>query len=262
MPFAVRHLFLPVVLAVLVHVSLGSAEEPIDPDRPDIATSPGTVAPASVQVESGLADEHTRLAGGDQRRLFVETGVRVGMTERIELRLGGEPFVRLRGRERDTDHGDLTVGFKYRFLDGAGGRPALAVLPSLKVPLAREPLGTERPDVSVLGIAAFRLPGDLTLTVNGALAALGQRHPEGELLQGFGAVNLTRDLVAERVQAVAEVFANSPEERNGSDVVAAGLGVIYRLTPWLAVDAAIHTTVHGQGPEYTLRAGLSVRLPR
>jgi hypothetical protein len=38
--------------------------------------------------------------------------------------------------------------------------------------------------------------------------------------------------------------------------------VIYLLTRRVALDAAVETTLTGQGPDYAFRAGFSVRLGR
>jgi hypothetical protein len=58
------------------------------------------------------------------------------------------------------------------------------------------------------------------------------------------------------------MFFNTPEEHDGDDLLGAQIGVIYRVTPRLALDAAVQTALLGRGPDYGLRAGVSVRFGR
>ena len=51
---------------------------------------------------------------------------------------------------------------------------------------------------------------------------------------------------------------NSREEREGREQLAANVGLVYRLTPALAIDAGVQTSLVGQGPDYVIRTGLSV----
>jgi hypothetical protein len=217
-----------------------------------------------VQLETGLTYARESIAATPaERRLAVDTLARVGLSDRLEVRLGGEPFVRLRGEADVTDHGDLTLGFKYRVVDSPteGAWPALAILPSVKFPIASEPIGSERPDFTVTGIASFSLPAGLGLDVNLGLAALGQRHPSGYLVQAQTAASLGFR-VTRRLSVFGEFFFLSPGERAGRSLLGMDTGVTYLITERVAVDAAVETSVAGQGPDYALRAGVSVRFGR
>jgi hypothetical protein len=54
--------------------------------------------------------------------------------------------------------------------------------------------------------------------------------------------------------------ATSPSESatGGREQLALNVGLVYRLTSTLAVDAGVQTSVVGQGPDYVVRTGLSV----
>ena len=97
--------------------------------------------------------------------------------------------MRLSGERDDTGPGDLTLGFKYRFLDARDGAswPSLGLRPFVKLPVAGTPIGTGRPDVG---------------------------------------------------------------------------GILYLLGNDIALDAAAGTSLAGQGPDYLVTAGVSVRLGR
>ena len=55
-----------------------------------------------------------------------------------------------------------------------------------------------------------------------------------------------------------EVLFNSRDAHGGRLQFAVNAGLIYRLTPRLAVDAGVQTSLVGQGPDYVVRTGLSV----
>ncbi|HXG16868.1 MAG TPA: transporter [Calidithermus sp.] len=260
----VRPPALLVTLVVLLAAPCSSARaRDIETDRPDVTESPGTVPPGAVQVETGVAlGRESRGGRPDERRFAVEAALRTGLGERAELRLQGEPFVRLRAEGEDRGPGDVEVAVKYRMLDGDEHRPAVAVLGSVTLPVAEEPIGPERPAFVGLGIVLVPLPGDAGLLLNAGAAAVGQTRPSGYLIQGFGSVEVQAPLLPRRLEAYGELFGLTREERQGRGRVGLGAGLIYRITPRLAADAGVETTVAGAGPEWVVRAGLSARLPR
>lgn len=257
-------LLLRVGLLLLIAPPAWTAAEEIEPDRPDVTASPGTVPAGALQLETGLtAQRESRGGGADERRLSVEAALRLGVTERLELRLEGEPFVRLRGDGEDRGPGDVQVGVKYRFLEGDERRPTLGLLGFVTVPVGEEPIGSARPQYGLVGIALLVLPGDASLVLNGGVTAVGQSRPSsGYLAQGFGTIEVQADLLARRAEAYAELFGFTPEERGGRERIGVGAGLIYRLAPRLAIDAGVETTVAGAGPEWVVRAGVSARFRR
>lgn len=267
MPAAMGPAFRAMALAALVLAGAApaGAEDvpPIEPSRPSRSTGARTVPPGTLQLETGVEYAHTRVGGEpDERSFSVQATLRLGVTDRLELRVDGEPLVRLRGADDDTGPGDLVVAAKYRVLvpDEGSPWPALSLQPSVKIPIARQPIGSERVDAGVLAIATLDLPAGFGLDVNAGLTAVGQ--PHGYLLQGFGAASIQRDLVPERLSGFAEVFVLSREDRDGRHQAGVDAGLVYRITRTLAADVGIETTFSGRGPEYALRAGLSVRVPR
>jgi len=51
---------------------------------------------------------------------------------------------------------------------------------------------------------------------------------------------------------------NSRGERAGREQLAGNVGVVYRLTRSLAVDAGVQASLLGRGPDDVVRTGLSV----
>jgi hypothetical protein len=129
------------------------------------------------------------------------------------------------------------------------------------LPTAQEPIGSERADFGLIGLASFDLPWRLGLDVNAGVAAIGQSHPNGFLVQGRASASLSRELT-NSLSAFAEVFYASPDERDGRDMVGADVGVVWKVARDVALDAAVATSLAGALPDYALRAGVSVRFGR
>jgi hypothetical protein len=232
----------------------------VAPDRPDISTSTHTAPVRALQVELGL--EYARFHNDTtERRLAVQATLRTGLSDRLEVRLDGEPLVRLKEESDDIGLGDMAVGLKYRVFEPPEGKgwPVLGVLPFVKLPTARTPIGSGRLDAGVLLLADQDLPWEMQLTVNAGLVAVGQ--PHGYLLQGLASASLSREFWG-RLSPFLEVFFASREERDGHDAVGLNTGLVYLLTRRVAIDAAAEITLNRHRPDYALRTGLSLLLGR
>jgi hypothetical protein len=232
----------------------------VEPDRPDISNSTHTVPVRALQVELGLAYAQTH-NGPTERRLALQTTLRTGVSDRLEVRLDGEPLVRLQEASDDLGLGDIAVGVKYRVFEPPEGQgwPALGVLPVVKIPTGRGPMGSGRLDAGVFVLADQDLPEEMQLTVNAGLVGVGQ--PHGALLQGLASASLSREFWG-TLSPFLEVFFASRDERKGHDAVGLDTGVVYLLTRRVAIDAAAEMTLNRRRPDYALRTGLSLLLGR
>jgi Putative MetA-pathway of phenol degradation len=252
------------LVLLLASGALGADDDTIDPDRPDVASSAKTVGPRRVQVETGVLFSRTSVAGEPtERRLSAEALLRMGLTDRLEVRVDSAPIVRLRGAEDATDVGDFTLSATWRFLEPPADSawPALALNPFVKLPTAPAPIGTGKTDVGLLLISSFELPARFALDLNAGAAAVGQTRPSGYLVQALTAASISRELGG-RLSAFAEVFFASRDERDGRDMVGIGAGVMWKVLPTLALDAAVGTSLHGSLPDVVVRAGGSIRFGR
>jgi hypothetical protein len=241
-------------------VGTASAVE-IEPNRPSNSVNAKLVPPGGFQIETGIAIGSERKAGeARERRFEVDIDLRVGVTPRLEIDISDEPLVRLRGREDDTGHGDIILGFKYRFVQGTEGEvwpPHLGVKPFVKLPTASAPIGTERPDFGLIVLTTFDLPSRFSLDVNVGGVAVGQTRPHGYLGQAIAAASLSRT-VTSGLSVFGEIFFNSREERGRRDLLGFDAGAVYLLTSRIAIDLAAQTSLHGQGPDWVVRTGVSV----
>lgn len=257
----------PALLAAAAIFSIwaaGAAAQDINPDRPDLTTSAEVVPAGALQIETGIEYERARVGGGPtERQLSVQGVLRLGLTSALEISLEGGPFVWLRAAEDNHGSGDYTLGLKYRLLASSpdGGGPALAVKPFVKLPVAREPIGSERTDFGALLLLTLGLPWGLSLDANVGVAAIGQRRPEGFIPQGIASASLSW-AATERLTTITELYYATKAERGGRDGLLTTVALMYRVTPRLALDAGMRTTLAGPGPDWSAFVGLSVRLGR
>jgi hypothetical protein len=232
----------------------------VEPDRPGISNSTHTVPVRALQVELGL--EYARAHNDPtERRLALQTTLRTGLSDRLEVRLDGVPLVRLKEASDDIGMGDIAPGLKYRVFDPPEGQGwlALGIQPFVKIPTARVPIGSGRLDAGLLVLADQDLPGAVQLTVNAGLVVVGQ--PHGALLQGLASASASREFVG-RLTPFLELFFASRDEREGHDTLGLNTGLVYLLTRRVAIDAAAQTTLNRRRPDYALRTGLSLLLGR
>jgi hypothetical protein len=254
-------LLLAIALLVALAPAPVAAVEQIEPDRPE-QTDSARLAPAGgYQLEAGVVYSKERRAGAASERTFtVEADLRIGIARQLELDLEGEPFVRVRGPEDDTGFGDVALALRYRVLEPRGDEswpPHVAFKPFVKLPTAGEPIGSGRPDFGLVLLASFALPWDFELEANVGGAAVGVTHPNGYLGQALVSASLSRDLLPS-LFGFAEVLYRSRAERDDRDGLAFNTGLVYRVSRTFTVDAAVQTSLVGQGPDYLFRAGLSV----
>jgi outer membrane putative beta-barrel porin/alpha-amylase len=252
--------------ALMLGASVVAAEDDdrIPTDRPSLSNSTQTVPPGKLQIESGVEYSRSRVSHGEtEQQLLVDILFRTGITSRVEARLDINPLVWLKDADTDVGFGDITLAVKYRFLDSPEGGwwPSLGVLPFVKLPTARSPLGSERVDIGCTGLATFDLPWALSLDLNVGLAGIGQSEGAYFLLQETVSAALSRQITY-RFAAYGELFYSSPSERHTRDVVGFDAGVQYLILPRVAIDMAAQVARGTPGPDFAIRAGLSVRFGR
>ena len=240
-----------------------SGADKIQPDRSSITTSATIVGAGAVQVELGFNYGHERIGGRPpQTRFGLEAAVRVGLTDALEISVNAEPFVRLRGDVDDTGHGDFTLLAKWRLFtpDEGSSWPRLSVQPSITLPVTEPPIGSGKTDVGAVLLASFDLPWQLSVDLNAGLFAIGQNRPSGYLVQALAGAGLSRDVGP--VTLFTDLLYTSPKVRDGRDTVQLDGGLMYYPARNVALDASVVTSLAGQTPDWTVRAGVSVRFPK
>src|SRR4051812_42202363 len=99
------------IFAVLLALALTGQDVTIDADRPHVGTGPYVVTPGEVQLELGVQWQ----GSPDSRTFGSPTLVRIGMADRIELRLASDGLLARHEPAADVyGVGNVQLGAKLR----------------------------------------------------------------------------------------------------------------------------------------------------
>ncbi len=245
------------------------AAEPLVTDRPDQTESAVVVPKGSVQVELGWTQEVD-----DANRLRIEsdavpgTLIRLGLHERVELRLGWagwvEETVRGVGVALDADGaGDADIGAKVVLRSGETGGPQVAVLFGTSVPTGDDGFTSDAYDPSFRFSIAHDLTARLSLGYNVGMAWETEPDPVlGDDTTAIGQYTVALGIgLSERWGAFVELYGDVPTQ-DGKPEHAFDGGLTYLVRPNLQLDLAGGVGLSDAASDWFVGVGLSVRLPR
>lgn len=227
-------------------------------DRPDQTESAEVVAPGWVQVEAGWL--HTRDESDGLRSETDEvpgTLVRIGLAERLELRLGWAGWIEEEvegrgGRSVAEGGGDLELGGKLVLWEERGRRPRGALLAAVNLPTGAAALTSDRYDPSLRLSLAHSLPRDLSLGYNLEVS----RGEEGSVVAYTAALGIG---LTERLGAFVELFGDLPADAPGGPAHSADGGWTFLLTEDLQLDLAGGVGLSREAPDWFVGLGISAR---
>lgn len=222
---------------------LSGEEDPerVVPGRPTVGSSTRTVAPGALQLEFGVDYQAAGLAPTEELRLAIPAIIRVGVHERVEVRLlGADPRRWLRGQSGARAQNDVALGAKIRFFEREGrARVSLGVRPELILidPLRR----TARfwaPLPNVLWLLTLA-PGQWSIDLN-----LGARVTATDAGRCCGARSLftlaaARSFADQRLQVWGEVYARVDLIQGELAELAGDTGLQVWATRRLAFDLGV-----------------------
>jgi len=231
--------------------------DPLEPDRPDVTNGTHIVDVGLLQMEVGVL----RVRLGPGNTIFgTPTTFRVGLTDWIEVRFGGDGFVSATDPVAGTASGigNVQLGAKIRLWADPGGIPVLSILPAINLPAASSAkgLGSGQSDftLSLLTGTDFLTRGHID--VNYGVGLIGS----GPGLHRFSQHLLSASASAEipgPVTPYLEYFWLSRQDPRGGIVAAMDAGAIYVITPRFAVDGGAQWSLSDAAPS-SVFAGLSV----
>ena len=116
----------------------GQDSQKIEPDRPDVTNGTHIVDVGLLQMEFGGLFSRS----GSSRNLGTPLTFRLGLTDWLEMRVGGDGFLSFSDPQgRQTGIGNIQVGAKLRLWADPGGIPVLSILPTINLPTASEDKG-------------------------------------------------------------------------------------------------------------------------
>lgn len=234
-------------------------------DRPGLSTGTCVVPAGVIQVETSLADWTTDQAGGVRTRTSTlgDTAVRFGLGSASEVQLSWSPWVRMTTRGGGTHDnvsgtGDALLVYKTR-LTRADAPLALALMPFVKAPLARRPIGNRRVEAGLVAPVDIALADHWTLTLSPEADWNADRDRHGHHLGLASAVGLGLDL-SDRLSTGLTVWGERDADPAGTvHQEVAGLSLAWLARPKLQFDLEADAGIGGAAPDLELIAGVSIR---
>ena len=249
-------LLLAVAFSAQAEVPPGALPEMIT-DRPDYTESVEVVGKAVIQAEHGITLDRE----GDAHSLSTpEILLRIGVSQRIELRLGTDGFLMEHGSEGIfKGRADTEIGAKIAILEQKGRfRPAFSIIPILSLPSRDEHFSSSGYDPTIKLVWSRDLPAGFSLGGNVNFTSLTEN--DGRFLQTAASWSLGHDLPA-GFGAYWEVFGFSPWERGGKASWIANSGITHGLGKNAQVDVRAGKRITEAGPNCFVGVGFAARLP-
>ncbi len=141
-----KHTLIPLLVASLVPAMAAAQDAaPISAERPGFSSSPTTLSPSMLQVETGY--QYTRDGGGDFSDHTLPLAlIRVGLAERLELQLSwaGISWTEVGGRDFDGAN-DAGIGVKWQ-VTGSDALFPLAFFAGLSLPVGDDEFSSDDVD--------------------------------------------------------------------------------------------------------------------
>ena len=234
-------------------------------DRPGLSTGTCVVPRSEWQVETEVASwSIDRRAGVRTTQTAVaSTMLRIGIAPKAEIRLSFDPWIeqRTRGdgqRDRARGSGDLVIGVKQR-LTNDQARLAVALLPQLKLPVARKPIGNRRFEVGLLAPLTTDLAGGWALTLTPESNWLADSDDHGHHLQAAMTGSIGKSVDDRTSIAIDIGWARDFDPSGHASSASAGLSLAWMATPTLQLDGAVTTGLGGDAADLGLSFGFAYR---
>jgi hypothetical protein len=237
--------------------------EPLSADRPGLGDSSDVVGRGVWQVESGFSLEADRDGGGSATARELTTPLllmRVGVSERIDLRLGVEGLVAdssgLSGSEWQSGRSDVELGMRWLVADQEQLGVDLTMMPLLSLPAGSEGSTSHGYDPTLKLAWNRNLPQRFSLSGNVHVASL--TGPGGRFVQHAVSLSAGRELSA-RWASYAELFTASALERDGGRAWIGDAGVTHALGSNVQIDVSAGLGLNDAAPDWFISAGLVFR---
>jgi len=233
------------------------AQDPLEPDRPDVTNGTHIVDVGLLQMEVGGIWNRS---GSGQHDVGTPTSFRLGLTEWLEARISGDGFLAVTdpaGTARGV--GNVQLGAKLRLWADPGGVPVLSILPTVNLPAASESkgLGSGQADFTIAVLTGTDFLTHGHIDVNYGIGRIGA---------GSGLPRFTQHLVSWSASAEVpgpvtpylEGFWYSRQDPDGGPVAAMDTGAIYVINPRLALDGGVQVGLTEAAPTVSAFCGVSV----
>jgi hypothetical protein len=232
-------------------------EEPLITDRPDFTESAETMAPGRVQLETGF----TRIdEGGDTATdAWGEVLVRIGLSQRVELRLGLNSYLQTtRPGEDLSGLQDSSIGVKIKLRDTIEGsaRPQVALLVGTTLPTGSTEYREPHAHPGTALALAWSLSPRFGLGVNLDYAYLSE---EGEQFGELAASVAIGYALSKRLGGYLEYFGFDPQSGGRPGTHFLDGGFTWLLSNNAQLDARAGVGLNSAAADYFVGLGAAWR---
>lgn len=241
--------------------ALGQQEIAATPNRPGIADPADVTQKGVLEIEYGW---ERAFRSREFKTLTVAAGlVRFGLSENLELRLGMDNYLSQRADDPEGQRsgvGDVSPGFKYRFVKQEELWPALSFAYEVKVPVAsrKKGLGSGKADHNLFFLASKEIVGlDWELTYN--MGWIGREGRRGFDDAHLWALSFSRPLFGP-IGISGEIYGGPRMNRDTPKFLSTDWSLTYTLTPRVIFDAGVDIGLNGSARDVTYFAGVTLAL--
>lgn len=236
-------------------------------DRPDQTESSMVVPPGFIQMEVGYLFTNDDAGGGEtSTHEFPATLARIGIVDRVELRLGfsGVASQTLRPGGTGVDgFGDGDLGTKIFLWEERGVIPQTALLVGTTLPVGGGSFSSERFDPFLMGLFSHSVTEWLELGYNLGVVWSSEAVPGPKSRDTFTAFKYTVSTgfgLTDDLGMFTEFFGEIPEERFASHSFDAGF--TYSVVSNVQLDIEAGLGLNRAAPDYFFGTGIVVRFPK
>ena len=240
-------------------------------DRPDQTESSVVVPPRYFQVELGYTHGENDDDGTDVTSdSFPEVLLRIGLIDRLELRLGFSGYqwedteVSGAGDSELDGYGDTEVGAKLYLWEEAGFLPEAALMGHLSLPTGDDDFSSDEADPSFRFAFSHTLNETFSFGYNLG-AAWETEEGESGNEHTLGVFQYTAVLgisVTDELGAFVEFYGDIPTSADGGPANSFDGGFTYLLADNLQLDVAAGVGLSEDAEDWFVGAGVSYRFPR
>lgn len=248
-------------LAITVYQPAFSQVPELVTDRPDQTESSRTVPVKKAQLELGwVYVRHNSTGQNLESHNFPSSLLRLGIAERVELRLGwdGHTWNTLAGAKSE-ESGNISLGGKVQLVEEMGLRPEMALLGAFSTTRSAHPPSDQKWDHSLRLSLAHSLSERLGLGYNLGYSAEASDQNQTETFFIYTA-SLGMELFS-KTGAFVEVFGSTFFEGSSTPESAVDGGITYLVADNLQLDFAAGLGMSQASPDWSLGAGVSLRVP-
>lgn len=232
----------------------GALAEEMVTDRPDATESSSVIKPGFIQAELGWL--YTK-SGDIKTHELPQTLFRIGVVDRVELRLGWGGYQNATSAGGADGVGDFELGAKVYIAEEQGGLPEIALLGGISVPSGDDDVSSNEVD------PAFRFSFSHTLSDTFSLGYnLGAEWAteDGSTLSSFVYTAALGAGLTESIGAYVEFFGDVGMSASGEAHSFDG-GFTYLLRENLQLDAFAGVGLSDDADDWFVGTGMSFRFP-